>query len=115
MRRRGELAHDPHVVELHHVVPVVARELEPEPQEAPRLQLEVVHGLVGDERAVGVGSERRQDLARVPASEEGVRHRCGPADRGGIDAVQVLEVVADVDEAVEHRLGGRHPGERTDP
>ena len=111
MRRGRELARDPHVVERHHVVPMVARELQPEPHRSPGLQLEVVHRLVGDEHAVRV---RREGRERHPARclpRRTRRHRGRRADRRRVDPVEILQVVAHVREPVLHRLRRpRRPG-----
>src|ERR1700682_4095335 len=38
------------------------------------------------------------------------KYGSGMTDRAGIDAIKILKIVADVGEAVLHRLGGRNAG-----
>ena len=68
------------------------------------MQLEVVDGLGGDEHAVGLRGQRAHELARAAAREPAVLELAGGADRLRAHAVEVLQVGADVGEAVLQRL-----------
>ena len=60
-----------------------------------------------------VGGERREGLRGAPSPEERVGHRRGPGDGPRIDPVEVLQIVADVGEPVQHRFGRRDAREPT--
>ena len=109
--RCRELARHPDVRERHLVIRVVRRELQSQVHRVAGLQLEVVHGLFGDEHAVRGGSERLERLRGVAVREERVRHRRGLADRGGVHAVEILQIVAHVREPVLHLLDGGYTGQ----
>ena len=110
--RCRELANDADVVERDHVVRVIGGELEPEPDQVSRLELEVAHRLVGDQDAVRLGGQRAQDLRGVATGEERIGHVRGRSDARRVDPVEVLEIVSYVRVAVLHRLGRAHARDR---
>src|SRR4029077_14700113 len=68
----------------------------------------VVHRFGGDEHGVRAGGEGGEELVGGAALEVGVLEAAGGLDGGGGDAVEVLEVGADVGEAVLDRFGAAH-------
>ena len=93
------------------MVRVVAAQLQAQPNQVPRLELEITHRLVRDQHSIGPGRQGAEDLRGVPAREERVGHVRGCPDGPRIDPVQVLQIVAHVGESVLHRLDGGHAGE----
>ena len=89
--------------------------LQSQAQKIPRSQLEIGHGLCRDEDTVRPGAQRLHQCGRRPAGEPRVLKLPGVADRAGTHAVEVLQVRADIGEAVLQRLDAGHPGDLRQP
>ncbi len=92
------------VVEVHGLQRLRAPVLQPQPQPIARLELEVLHGLGGDEDTVGAPGELVHQACRGASVEPRVLQLTGRADRARPHAVEVLQVGADVREAMLQRL-----------
>ena len=114
-RRRGELLGHTRVVERDVAELLGAVVLEPQHEAVARTQLEVVHGLGADENRIGTRAQCRDELSRGPAVEVGVLQLGGRDDARGAHAVEVLEVGADVREAMLDRLDVRDPRDLGQP
>ena len=90
---------------------MVAGVAQAQPQQVAELELAVVHGLGRDQDPVRASGERGKHLAGVTGGEVRVGDRGGAADPGGVDPVEILQVVADIGVPVLHRLGGGHAGQ----
>ena len=104
-RRGGELLGHADVVERHGVEPLGAPVLQPQSQQVAGVQLEVLDGLGDDEHRVGLRGELRHQAARRcrPGTSASWSLPAAPIVRGP-HAVEVLQVGADVGEAVLERL-----------
>ena len=70
-----------------------------------RGKLEIADGFIGDQHAVWRCRQKGKSRGGVAIAEIGVRHGGGAGNGCGVDAVEFLQVVSDIGEAVHHRLG----------
>ncbi|MGC8732971.1 MAG: hypothetical protein ACP5RC_12055 [Halothiobacillaceae bacterium] len=68
-------------------------------------QLEILHRLFRDQHPVRRLREPVEDRLGAAAAEIGVGQVRDAADAGRVDPVEILQVGADIGEAVQHRLG----------
>ena len=74
-------------------------------------QLIIADGFIGHQHAIGCIGQQGQNLRRRSTGEIGVGCRRSPAQSGGVDAVQILQIGPDIGEAVLHRLRSRCAGQ----
>jgi hypothetical protein len=105
--RRRKLAGDADEAERHDVILMVGGALESQIEGVARLKLKIADRLLRHENAIARRGERAKRARAASAAEKGVGHVGRPVDRARIDAIHVLQVRADIGEAVHHRLGRR--------
>ena len=108
--RGGELVGDPDVVEGNVDVLVGGAVLQAERDGVAGKELEVVDGFGGDQHCVGLGRQLVDESSGGAALEVVVLEPADVGDRGRVDTVEVLEVGADVCEAMLDRFDVVDPG-----
>src|ERR1700738_3512756 len=110
MRGGRKFGHNADKMKRNWSILVVGSILKPELYEVADRELEIVDGFLRHEEAIGSLGKPFECGARVAVAEICICDRSGMTDRAGIDAIKILKIVADVGEAVLHRLGGRNAG-----
>src|SRR2546423_400094 len=84
--------------------PMAPPRLKPEINRVSFLQLEIRNGFVRHQNTIGSLFQQRKRGCCVAICEIGVGHGGGPADCRRIDAIKILQIIANIGEAVLHRL-----------
>ena len=108
LRRGRELAHDTQEVEGDDVVLLILRALEPQVDLVADLQLEVLDRLCRNQHAVGGSGQGHYRRLGVATVEVGVGETGHLLDALRVNSEHILQVAADIGEAVHQRLGRRY-------
>ena len=111
-RRGRKFADHAHESERDDVILMVAGVLQAQVDLVSGLQLEILDRFGGNQNAVRSPRQQVEGFLRVAALEIGIRHPRRLADMRRIDAVQVLQIRADIGQPMLHRLRGAHSRQR---
>ena len=93
---------------------MILRVLQAEVDDVAQLELEIVDGLLRQEGAIVLTGQFLHGAFGVVAGEEGVGEISRVADGKWIDAIEVLQIVPDIGEAVHHPPRCTNPGHLAD-